>query len=182
MSSIGFVAIFIFSFLILNLESKESINPYHILGVSRNSSPKEIKVSFRKMTLKFHPDRHLGVENKKKAEIMYQKVTEAYEILKDPQKKRNFDMFGEQGLNSFRNHQEYDENPFQEHFENYFRFQRQNTNFHFKFEGVQALYFLGFCLLNCFGILGCCVGLCTFFCCTPEPKETKKKTEKKKKD
>jgi curved DNA-binding protein CbpA len=179
---INFIAIFIFFILIITLESKEtSVNPYQILGVSRTSSPKEIKKSFRKLTLKYHPDRHLGIKNKKKAELMYQKVTEAYEILKDPQKKRTFDMFGEQRMNSY--YEEHDNNPFQE-FENYFRFQRQGTNFHVKFEGAQALYLLGFFLLNCLGIFGCCFCLCTFFCCSPEeePKEKKKKTEKKKKD
>ena len=54
---------------------------YDILGVSRNSSDYEIKKSYRKLAMKYHPDKNKGDE---KAEIKFKEINEAYDILKDP--------------------------------------------------------------------------------------------------
>jgi molecular chaperone DnaJ len=64
---------------------------YEILGVSRNSSADEIKKSYRKLAMQFHPDRNPG---NKEAESKFKEATEAYEVLKDDQKKSAYDQFG----------------------------------------------------------------------------------------
>ena len=57
---------------------------YEILGVSRNANEDEIKKSYRKLAMKYHPDRNKGDAS---AEKKFKEVSAAYEILKDPQKK-----------------------------------------------------------------------------------------------
>ena len=56
---------------------------YEILGVSRNSSDAEVKKSYRKLAMKFHPDKNRG---DKEAEKKFKEINEAYDVLKDPQK------------------------------------------------------------------------------------------------
>ncbi len=68
---------------------------YKILGVDRNASEDEIKKAYRKMALKYHPDRTKG---DKQAESKFKEVAEAYEVLTDPKKKSAYDRFGEDGL------------------------------------------------------------------------------------
>ena len=58
---------------------------YDILGLSKSASDSEIKSSYRKLAMKYHPDRNPG---DKKAEEKFKEISESYEILKDPQKKR----------------------------------------------------------------------------------------------
>ena len=57
---------------------------YEILGLSKSASDSEIKSSYRKLAMKYHPDRNPG---DKKAEEKFKEISESYEILKDPQKK-----------------------------------------------------------------------------------------------
>ena len=64
---------------------------YEILGVSRNSSDAEVKKSYRKLAMKFHPDKNRG---DKEAEKKFKEINEAYDVLKDPQKKSSYDQFG----------------------------------------------------------------------------------------
>jgi len=68
---------------------------YRILGVSRNATQEEIKSAFRKLALKYHPDRNPG---NKEAEIKFKEINEAYEVLSDPEKRRIYDSYGEEGL------------------------------------------------------------------------------------
>lgn len=65
---------------------------YAILGVSKTSSPEEIKKSFRKLALKYHPDRNPGDQ---KAEARFKEISEAYEVLSDPDKRKKYDQFGQ---------------------------------------------------------------------------------------
>jgi len=65
-----------------------SENHYDILGVSKNASDEQIKRAYRKIAIKFHPDKKQG---NKVAEEMFREATEAYEILKDPVKKEKYD-------------------------------------------------------------------------------------------
>ena len=61
---------------------------YDILGLSKSASDSEIKSSYRKLAMKYHPDRNPG---DKKAEEKFKEISESYEILKDPQKKAAYD-------------------------------------------------------------------------------------------
>lgn len=74
---------------------------YSILGVSRDATQEEIKKSYRSLCLSLHPDRQAGKsdEEKKKAEEKFKEVSEAYETLSDPDKKRAYD-FGGSGSSS----------------------------------------------------------------------------------
>jgi len=68
---------------------------YRILGVPRNASADEIKSAFRKLALKYHPDRNPG---NKEAEAKFKEINEAYEILSNPEKRQMYDQFGVEGL------------------------------------------------------------------------------------
>jgi len=70
---------------------------YSILGVSKNASLDDIKKSYKKLALKFHPDRN-SESNKEKAQQKFVEINEAYEVLSDEQKKKIYDQFGEEGL------------------------------------------------------------------------------------
>lgn len=64
---------------------------YEILGVSRNASADELKAAYRKLALKFHPDKNQG---DKSAEEKFKEVGEAYEVLSNPEKRSRYDQFG----------------------------------------------------------------------------------------
>src|SRR5210317_1117579 len=64
---------------------------YEILGVSKSASAAEIKKAYRKMALKYHPDKN---PDDKGAEEMFKKAAEAYEILRDENKKARYDQYG----------------------------------------------------------------------------------------
>jgi molecular chaperone DnaJ len=68
---------------------------YEILGVSRDAEEGQLKAAYRKQALKFHPDRNPG---DKEAEDNFKEAAEAYEVLRDPQKRRIYDQYGHQGL------------------------------------------------------------------------------------
>jgi len=65
---------------------------YKILGVERNASEADVKKAFRKLAMKFHPDRNPG---NKSAEEKFKDINEAYEVLSDPQKRSRYDQLGE---------------------------------------------------------------------------------------
>ncbi len=71
---------------------------YSTLGINRTSSPEEIKKAYRKLAMKYHPDKNPG---NKKAEDTFKEITEAYEVLSDPKKKEMYDQFGFAGAQGF---------------------------------------------------------------------------------
>lgn len=69
---------------------------YDILGISRDASLEEVKKAYRKLAVKYHPDRNPG--NQKDAEEKFKEVSEAYKILSDPKKRKIYDEYGHAGL------------------------------------------------------------------------------------
>ena len=68
---------------------------YNTLGVARGASDAEIKTAYRKLAMTYHPDRNNG---SKEAEEKFKEITEAYDVLRDPNKRALYDRYGEAGL------------------------------------------------------------------------------------
>lgn len=68
---------------------------YEVLEVTRTASSEEVKKSYRKLALKYHPDRNKG---DKESEEKFKEAAEAYEVLSDPEKRQIYDRFGHEGL------------------------------------------------------------------------------------
>ena len=64
---------------------------YNILGITKNASAAEIKKAYRKLALKYHPDKTKG---DKTLEDKFKKISEAYAVLSDPEKKNQYDTYG----------------------------------------------------------------------------------------
>ena len=64
---------------------------YDVLGVSKSASPDELKSAYRKLAVKYHPDKNPG---DKSAEDKFKEASEAYGVLSDKSKKENYDNFG----------------------------------------------------------------------------------------
>lgn len=69
---------------------------YEVLGVSKNASDDEIKKAYRKLAIKYHPDKNPG---DKEAEEKFKEISEAHEVLSDKQKRARYDQFGHAGVN-----------------------------------------------------------------------------------
>eukprot|EP01006_Ploeotia_vitrea_P067523 TRINITY_DN97549_c0_g1_i1.p1 TRINITY_DN97549_c0_g1~~TRINITY_DN97549_c0_g1_i1.p1 ORF type:complete len:336 (-),score=45.73 TRINITY_DN97549_c0_g1_i1:281-1288(-) len=69
---------------------------YQILAISKDASDADIKKAYRKLALKYHPDKN--PDNKAEAEKKFKLVTEAYEVLSDAEKRKIYDKYGEEGL------------------------------------------------------------------------------------
>lgn len=98
---------------------------YDILGVSKSASEQEIKKSYRRLALKYHPDRNPGdIE----AEESFKEAAEAYEVLRDPEKRQIYDDYGHAGLQGtgFQGFRGFDDifSSFGDIFENFFGFGR----------------------------------------------------------
>ena len=68
---------------------------YEVLGVSKTATADEIKSAYRKLAMKYHPDRNPG---KKEAEEKFKEAAEAYDVLHDPEKRQRYDQFGHQAF------------------------------------------------------------------------------------
>ena len=70
---------------------------YEILGVDRSVSESDLKKAFKRLAIKYHPDKNPG---NKEAEEKFKEAAEAYEVLSDQAKRQTYDQFGHQGVNS----------------------------------------------------------------------------------
>ena len=73
---------------------------YEVLGVAKGASEAEIKSAYRKLAIKYHPDKHVddSVADKKAAEEKFKEAAEAYEVLSDKDKRARYDQFGFAGV------------------------------------------------------------------------------------
>lgn len=92
-----FIVLLMINLIIKTLCSEDF---YQLLGISRDATDKEIKKAFRSLSLRYHPDRNKG---NKDAHEMFLKINKAYETLTDPDKKKIYDIYGEEGLNQEQN-------------------------------------------------------------------------------
>jgi len=74
---------------------------YDVLSIRRDSSPEDIKRSYRKMAMKYHPDRN---RDDPRAEAKFKEASEAYEVLSDPERRSRYDRFGHAGVNGTGTH------------------------------------------------------------------------------
>lgn len=72
---------------------------YKVLGLSRSATEEEVKKAYRKLALKFHPDKNKSAG----AEEKFKEIAEAYEVLSDKKKRDVYDQFGEEGLKGTHN-------------------------------------------------------------------------------
>ena len=72
---------------------------YQVLSVPRNATEEEVKKAYRRLAMKYHPDRN---PNDREAEEKFKEAKEAYEVLTDPQKRSAYDQFGHAGLDAAR--------------------------------------------------------------------------------
>jgi molecular chaperone DnaJ len=68
---------------------------YQILGVGRDADPEDIKRAYRKLAMQYHPDRNVGDQE---SEQRFKEAAEAYEVLRDPEKRQRYDRYGHAGL------------------------------------------------------------------------------------
>ena len=101
---------------------------YEVLGVSKDASADEIKKAFRKAAVQHHPDKEGGDETK------FKEINEAYEVLKDSQKRQRYDQFGHAGVGG--NGGGYSGNPF----EGFGGFNGQNVHFDFGDGGLGDIF------------------------------------------
>uniref|UniRef100_A0A131Z1J5 Dnaj hsp40 log subfamily protein b member 6a n=1 Tax=Rhipicephalus appendiculatus TaxID=34631 RepID=A0A131Z1J5_RHIAP len=73
---------------------------YNLLEVPRNASPEDIRRAYRRLALKWHPDKN--PDNKAEAEARFKEISEAYEVLSDESRRRQYDLYGHGGLNADR--------------------------------------------------------------------------------
>ena len=77
---------------------------YEVLSVSKTADGDEIKRSYRRLAMKFHPDRNAG-DGKAEAEVRFKECSEAYEVLSDPAKRQRYDQYGHAGVSASHDYQ-----------------------------------------------------------------------------
>lgn len=105
--------------------SDKDLDYYEILEISKNASDEEIKKAFRKLALKYHPDRNQG---DKTAENKFKLINEAYQCLSDPQKRQIYDRYGKDGLNGSNSGFSGFGSMFEDIFEDFYGFGKRQTN------------------------------------------------------
>ena len=73
---------------------KKKLSPYYILEIDKEATPAQIKTAYKKLALKWHPDKNGGSEESTEK---FKKISEAYAILSNPKRRQRYDMFGDTG-------------------------------------------------------------------------------------
>ncbi|KAK8518168.1 hypothetical protein V6N13_027649 [Hibiscus sabdariffa] len=81
-----------FSTLLILYGEAKTIDPYKVLGVEKNASQREIQKAFHKLSLQYHPDKNKS----KSAQEKFAEINNAYDILSDEQKRKNYDLYGDE--------------------------------------------------------------------------------------
>ena len=89
----NFLVVFLLSFCEIVLAGEDY---YEILGIGRDADNRQIRKAFKKLALKHHPDK----SDEKDAQEKFMKINKAYETLKDEEKRKRYDRFGEEDLNA----------------------------------------------------------------------------------
>ena len=84
-----------------NQKRFESDNFYIVLGLNKIAKEKEIKSAYRKLALQYHPDKVKDVMDSEEAENIFIKVSDAYSVLSDEEKRKIYDQYGKNGLYAF---------------------------------------------------------------------------------
>ncbi|PIA40195.1 hypothetical protein AQUCO_02500119v1 [Aquilegia coerulea] len=74
------------------------VDYYNILKVNRNANEEDLKKAYKRLAMRWHPDKNQT--NKKEAEAKFKQISEAYDVLTDPQKRQIYDLYGEEALKS----------------------------------------------------------------------------------
>ena len=80
------------------MEKLTETDYYKLLGVQKNASEQDINKAYKKLAVKYHPDKN--PDQKELAEENFKKVSEAYEVLSNKEKRATYDQFGREGLSS----------------------------------------------------------------------------------
>ncbi len=112
-------------------------NYYDILWINKNSSEAEIKKAFRKKAMEHHPDRHKG---DKKSEEKFKEINEAYQVLSDPSKKKQYDTFWSYNdqFNSYWWWQQH--SWYEDIFSNFKQWSRNTNNQSFNFDNLEDIF------------------------------------------
>src|SRR5436305_2904983 len=70
---------------------------YEVLSITRTASDEDVKRAYRRLAMKYHPDRNEG-DGKHEAEVKFKECAEAYEVLSDPEKRKRYDQYGHAGV------------------------------------------------------------------------------------
>ncbi|KAI9202099.1 DnaJ-like protein 4 [Polychytrium aggregatum] len=118
------------------MQSAEQVDYYAILGLSRSANPDEVKRAYRKEALRWHPDKN--TDNRDEAEHRFKLISEAYEVLKDPEQRQMYDSYGIDGLKNgpASNQQQFGRGGFRPGFHPGFQFHDPHEIFRQFFGGV----------------------------------------------
>ena len=102
-----------------------SVDYYKVLGVTKTATAEDIKKSYKKLAMLWHPDR--TTTNKKTATDKFKQIAEAYSILIDPVKRKTYDLYGKKGLSTQGNYEQFDKQKAQNLFDQFMKSMNTKT-------------------------------------------------------
>ncbi|KAH9259538.1 hypothetical protein BASA81_001959 [Batrachochytrium salamandrivorans] len=124
---LDWIFLWLLGLAMLAVESAGKKDHYQILSVPRNADDKQIKKAYRKLAMKWHPDKHQEPASKAKAEKNFMRIAKAYETLSDPELRRVYDQVGEEGVKNHEQqqpHQGHQRHQFQGEFDPFVLFEQ----------------------------------------------------------